>query len=184
MEGFMNLKRFEYLNKDVPFLKKDVAFRLGFTVIFFALFVWQFVKLIMQIGKELNTAMIVTSIAVLLTSLLFSSLSILYALKSMRILSVVRKNGKCVSSVEILFNTNKNGFMKLYAVITEILALVCGLVLLCSFVYSALEVAYLSSISYYMPVLAIVCMCGFNSVYHINNEIAVVKNVQAFNSIY
>jgi len=180
----MNLKKFEYLNKDTPFLKKDVAFRLFFTAVFFGVFVWQFVKLIIQLEQGLNTAMIISTIAVLIIALLFSGLSILYCLKSMKILSVIRKTGKCVSSVEILFNTNKSGFMKLYSFLTEILAVICGIVLLCSVIYSALEVAYFSTISYHMPVLAIICACGFNSVYHINNEISVVKNVQLYNSIY
>ena len=36
----MNLKNFEYLNKDVTFLRKDLVFRASFTVAFFAIFAY------------------------------------------------------------------------------------------------------------------------------------------------
>lgn len=182
----MNLKRFEYLNKDVPFLKKDIALRLLFALLNFAIFVWQFASLIVNsINKiKISTPMIISTIFVLLVALLFCGLALMYCFKSLKVLSVVKKEGKCISSVEILFNTNKSGFMKLYSFITEALSLICAIVVLCSIIYGFLEVAYYSSISYYMPVLAIICCCGFYSSYHINTEISIVKNVQMYNSFY
>ena len=148
----MNSKKFEYLNKDMPFLKKDIAFRLMFALLYFAVFVWQFAALVIKIVNKatVSTPMIVSTIFVLLLTLLFSGLSLLYCFKSFKILGVVKKNGRCVSSVEILFNTSKKGFMKLYSIITEILAIVCSIVLLCSFIYSVLEIAYYANISYYI----------------------------------
>ena len=181
----MNSKRFEYLNKDVPFLKKDITFRLFFALLYFTIFCWQFTSVIISnINKNFNLGMIVSSAFVLITCLLFSALSLLYAFKSMKVLSIVRKNGKCVSSVEILFNTDKKGFIKLYSIITEILSIVCSIVLLCSIIYSALQYSYLSSISYYLPLLATICLCGYYSSYHINTEIATVKNVIMYHSAY
>jgi len=182
----MNLKRFEYLNKDVPFLKKDVTSRLLFSLLYFAIFVWQFASIVIKSINKINlsTAMIVASVFVLLVTLMFGALSLLYCFKSLKILSVIKKNGRCVSSVEILFNTEKTGFMKLYSFITEVLTIICSIVVLCSIIYAFLEMAYFASISFYMPVLVVLCCCGFYSSYHIRAEINIVKNVQMYNSIY
>ena len=180
----MGIKRFEYLNSNIPFLKKDVGCRLLFTFVFFGVFVWQFVSLLFNLKAGLNIGMTVSTVFVLLIALLFAGISIMYALKSMKILSIVKKKGRCTSSVQILFNTSKKGFMKLYSIVTEILSIVCAVVLICTVVYSFLEMAYFSTISYFMPVLAIICFCGFNSVYHINAEIATVKNVQEYHSMF
>ena len=180
----MGLKKFEYHSKNIPFLKRDIALRLVFVLVFFAIFAWQFISLMQNLDSGVNVGMIIATIAVLICSLLFAGISILYCLKSFKILTVVKKTGRCLSSVPILFDTSKKGFLKMYSIITEVLAIVCAIVLLCSLIYSLLEMAYFSSISYYMPVLAIICACGFNSVYHINAEIAIAKNVQEYNSIY
>lgn len=181
----MNLKQFEYLNKDIPFLKKDIAFRLFFALVYFAVFVWQFASVtIKSIHNSITTPMIVSTVAVLVICLLFVGLSLMYCFKSFKILGVVKKKGRCISRVEILFNTEKKGFVKLYSYITEFLTIICSIVLLCSAIYTMLEIAYISSISYYMPVLATICCGGFYSAYHINTEINIVKNVQMYNSIY
>ena len=182
----MNSKKFEYLNKDIPFLKKDAALRFTFALIYFAIFTWQFASLVAKNIRKITitTPMIISTIFVMLMSLLFMGLSLMYCFKSMKILDVIKKDGRCVSSVEILFNTSKKGFMKLYSFITEVLAIVCSIVVICSIIYIALDAVYFASISYYMPVLAVLCCCGFYSAYHINSEIDIVKNVQMFNSIY
>ena len=182
----MNLKQFEYLNKDIPFLKKDIAFRITFTIIYFAVFVWQFISMATKsINKiYITLPMIISTVFVLLTCLLFAGLSLIYCFKSFKVLSIVKKQGKCISSVEILFNTKKSGFVKLYSYITEFLTIICSIVLLCSFIYSFLEIAHFSTISYYMPVLATICCTGLYSSYHINVEINIVKNVQMYNSVY
>ena len=182
----MNLKQFEYLNKDIPFLKKDIRTRLTFALVYFAVFAWQFASVVIKSINEvaITTPMIISTIAVLIVCLMFTALSLMYCFKSFKILSVVRKNGRCVSNVDILFNTNKTGFVKLYSYITEVLTIVCSIVVLCSLIYTLLEISYFASISFYMPVLATICCCGFYSSYHINSEINIVKNVQMYNSIY
>ena len=182
----MNTKQFEYLNKDVPFLKKDSIKRMVFSLIYFAIFIWQFMSVVSKSinGEKFNTGMIISSIFVLLVSFMFAGISLLYCFKSIKILDVIKKEGRCVSSVAILFNTSKKGFVSLYSFITEVLAIICSIVLLCSIIYGLLEFSYLSSVSFYMPVLAVLCCCGFYSSYHIKAEIITVKNVQSFNSIY
>lgn len=182
---FMNLKKFEYQNKDVPFLKKDVIFRILFAVLFVAVFVWQIVSLFLQYSKSsLNVAMIISTIIVLLTSLLFALLSILYALKDLRIVSVVNKRGRSIDTVSIMFNTEKKGFLNLYKIINEVLAVLSLLVLIFSLTYSVLEFYYFSAVSYYMPVLLLIVVSGFNASYHLNTEIATIQTVQEFNKIY
>jgi len=182
----MNLKQFEYLNKDIPFLKKDIRTRLIFALVYFAVFAWQFASVVIKSINEvaITTPMIISTIAVLVICLMFTALSLMYCFKSFKILSVVRKNGRCVSRVDILFNTNKNGFVKLYSYITEVLTIICSIVVLCSLIYTLLEISYFASVSYYLPVLATICCCGYYSSYHINSEINLVKNVQMYNSIY
>ena len=122
----MNLKKFEYLNKDIPFLKKDIAFRVVFALIYFAVFVWQFVSLMMHTinGEHISIPMIISTAFVMILAVLFAGLSLMYCFKSFKVLGVINKNGRCVSSVEILFNTNKRSFIKLYSFITEALSII------------------------------------------------------------
>lgn len=181
----MNYKVFEYHNKDIPFLKREIIFRSTFAMLFFATFVWQFISMIENINTGLlSVGKIVSSIFVLIACLLFSVLSILYVLKTLRVISVIKLKGKCVSSVEILFKLEKDSFIKLYSIITEILALIAAIVLICALTYSILEVSYYATLSYFLPLLITISLSAFYSVFHIRNEIKIVKTVEEFNAIY
>ena len=181
----MNLKNFEYLHKDVPFLKKVLFIRASFTVLFFAIFLIQLISSLKKLVTDsLNLGMAVSSGIVILTCILFMFISILYMLKSKRILSVINNQGRCVSSVELLFDTRKNGFVRLYSVITEILAFIATIILVCGFTYASLDIAYNSYISFYLPLLATVCSTAYYSVFHLSNELKTVMLVNQYNSIF
>ena len=181
----MNLKKFEFANKDIPFLKRDIIIRLIFTALFTILFIWQFVALfVAQAHNALSTTKIISTICVLLLSLLLAMLGFLYSFKDIKIMNAVKKRGTCVSTVDILFSTKKNSFIKLYEIVTQVLAYVSLFVLLCSITYSILQIAYFSSISYYMPILVLICLAGFNSVFHIKSEIKTIETVREYHSYY
>ena len=181
----MNLKNFEYLHKDLPLLKKDLLFRATSTVWFFAIFLIQLISSLKNLMADtLNLGMAISSGVVLLTCALFCFLSILYMRKSRRIINVINNQGRCVSSVEILFDTHKNSFIRLYSVISEILAFVATIVLVCGLTYSLLDIAFNSYISFYLPLLATICSTAYYSVLHLNNELKTVMNVNQYNSIY
>ena len=58
----MNLKKFEFTNKDIPFLKKDIVIRLSFTVMFCAIFIWQFIAFLVTQAKDaMSTGRIVAT---------------------------------------------------------------------------------------------------------------------------
>lgn len=181
----MNLKKFEFTNKDIPFLKRDIIIRLSFSALFIVVFLWQFISLIVaQSASGLSVGKMIATIFVLLFSLLLIMLGFFYAFKDMKIVSAIKRRGTCVSTVDILFSTKKTGFMKLYQLIAFVLALVSLAVLLSSVTYALLQFAYFSSISYFMPILVLVAISGFNSVFHITSEIKTVDTVKQYHSTY
>lgn len=168
----MKSKRFEYYVKDIKYLKKDIVIRTIFTVLFLAIFIWQMIALV-GVEKSSNASLMqfIVSGIVLLSSLMLSLVSLAYVFKDFRIISVIKTNGKCISSVMILFKTQKHSFIWLYKLLIQVLTLITTLVFIASVTYSILEISYLSSISFYMPTLILVCFAGFNSIYHIKDEI-------------
>ena len=181
----MNSKKFEYQHKDIVHLKRDIIFRSLFSILFLGIFIWQFVSIIIEnINNELSFIQIVVSAIVLLSSLLLSLLSLMYIFKDFRIIAAIKMNGKCISSVQILFKTDKKSFIKLYNLLIQFLTLATALVLIASLTYSILQVTYMASISFYMPILMLICISGFNSIYHIRDEIKIQNSVQEYNALY
>lgn len=175
----MNSKKFEYYHRDVPQLKKDIVVRCFFSVIFLATFIWQIANIITENSKTSPSIMqIIVSVIVLISSLILFCIVLLYAFKDFRIIGAIKMQGKCVSSVNILFSTKKSGFLKLYSLLIQFLTLATSLVLIACVTYSILQIAYLNSISFYMPMLLLICMSGYSSIYHIKDEIHTQKNVQ------
>ena len=151
----------------------------------FAIFLIQLISMLKNwIADTLNLGMAISSGVVLLTCALFIFLSILYMLKTKRIINVINNNGRCVSSVEMLFDTRKNSFIRMYSVITEVLAFVATIVLVCGFTYAALDIAFNSYVSFYLPLLATVCSTAYYSVFHLKSELKTVMTVNQYNSIY
>ena len=111
----MNSKRFEFYQKDVNHLKKDIVFRTIFSVLFIATFVWQMVSIIkISLNGSLSAIQTTVSIFVLVGALLLGLISLFYIFKDFRIISVIKTQGKCISSVPILFSTKKRSFVWLF----------------------------------------------------------------------
>ena len=126
----------------------------------------------------------VVAAIVLISSLLLSLVTMSYAFKDFRIIAAIKMRGKCVSSVQILFKTNKTSFLWLYNFIMQFLALATSLVLIGCITYSILQVAYLSTISFYMPLLLMLCVASYNAIYHVKDEIYTQNNVNEQQPLY
>ena len=181
----MNSKRFEYTTKDTAHLKKDIAFRSLFASLLLFVFVWQFAMIIkVSLNGSLSIMQICSSILVIICSLLLFLICLMYVFKDFRILAAIKINGKCVSAVQLLIRTNKRSFIWLYNVLIQFLTLITSLVLICSLVYSILQITYLSTLSFYLPLLFMICISGFNSIYHIKDEIHTQNHVQEYNNAF
>lgn len=181
----MTTKKFEYMNKDIKQLKIDIAFRILFSSLFLAIFVWQFIFMILYSTKGLlGPAQAIVSAIVLISSLLLCLIIFFYAFKDFRIIAAVQMEGRCVSSVQILFSTKKSGFMRLYSYLIQLLTLATTLVLVSCLTYSILQVAFQSTISFYMPLLLMICVSGYSSIYHIKDEILTQNTVQEQQPMY
>ncbi len=181
----MKSKKFIYLHKDVKQLKVDIVFRILFSLLFLAIFVWQFIFMILYIvqNKFSNPHGVVSAI-VLISALLLCITTFYYAFKDFQIIAAVKMTGQCVSSVSILFPTKKTSFIKLYNYLIQFLTLATTLVLIASLTYAILEVTVLSSISFYMPLLLMICVSGYSSIYHIKDEITTQNTVQEQTPLY
>ncbi len=181
----MNQKRFEYQHKDIPFLKKDIIYRLSYVALFGIVF---FVQLFMIIAQNIKGAATVTSMiigsVILVASLLFALLCLIFAFKDIKNVDTIKKSGYAVSAVSVLPSIQKNGFMKMYSIFTKLIAIV----MLCLFAgvatYSILEYIHFSTLSPYLPLLLFMTVVSFNSVYHVQHEIKLTETVKIYHSAY
>ncbi|MBQ9795752.1 MAG: hypothetical protein IJW36_02165 [Clostridia bacterium] len=177
----MNSKKFEYTNKDIPYLKRDITFRTIFSALLIVMFIWQFVSIvIVSIKSSLTIMQICSSILVFISTLLLSYISLLYVFKDFRIIAAIKMKGRCVSAVQMLIKTNKRSFIRLYNLVLQFITLLTVLVLICSLTYSILQATFFSTISFYMPLLLTICVAGFNSIYHVKDEIHIQNTVQEY----
>ncbi len=181
----MNSKKFEYFHKDIKQLRIDICFRLFFSALFLALFVWQMITTGMSAYKnDLSLFQGIISAIVLVSALLLFLVTFSYAFKDFRIIAAIKMQGKCVSSVNILFSTKKSGFIKLYSYLIQFLTLGTTLIFVACLTYSFLQVTVLSTISFYMPFLLMLCISSYNAIYHIKDEINTQNTVQEQRPLY
>lgn len=181
----MRTKKYEFDVKDKNLLKKDIGFRFVFIALFLSAFIWQFAMLLISKTKnELDFPKILVAFLVIFTSLILIIIGMMYISKELKTLDKIKHHGKAVESRSILFSDKKGSFLKLYKFLCEFIAVVMLLLLVCCFTYSLLEFIHYSTVSYYMPLMLLITLTGFNTVFHINNELTTIKTVREFNSIY
>ena len=181
----MKFKKLEYQHKDIPFLKKDTIYRILFMSLFFVIFIWQLVSMfIYYFNNTLTSLMLIISICVLLTSLMLTLIGLFYAFKDMNIINQIKHKGKATRVISIISDNKKGSFLRIYNVLSKFICFMMFIVLVCGVTYSVLEIIYYSSITFYMPILILFAISGFNSVYHIKAEMITIQNVQEFNSLY
>ena len=181
----MHSKRFEYHTKDIPFLKKDCIFRFVFTALFFAIFVWQFVCMVSKyISGDMNTLMVILAVITLVLALFMAVMSFIYGYKSIMIISDIKKKGKAVRDVAIIGSAKSKSFLRMYGVFSRVMAVAMAMLFISGLTYIILEIIYYSSVSFYIPMLLWLVISGFNSTYHIDNEIKTVAQVQEFVRAY
>ena len=181
----MKTERFEFQNKDIPMLKKDIFFRFAFMVLFAVIFGWQLILLVLHyMHDNLNMLKTIVAVFVLISSLMFTLISFNYAFRSLNTMQKIVLHGTAVKSISIISNAKKDSFLKLYLFVTQLISLVMLVVLCCALTYNVLNYVYHSTISFYLPVLLFISSAGFNSVYHIKHEIKTIQNVREFNNIF
>ena len=181
----MNLKSFEYRKKDISMLKKDATIRTIFAVLFAAVAIWQICLLASSVVNKTLTALnIASACAVFFFCFVYGLVSILQISKNAKTINVITAKGKCISSVNIKFSTEKTGFMKMYSIVTKIIAILCLVVLFCSITSAFLQAKFMETMSFYLPLLVSLCLVGLYASHHIDMQIKAVKTVDEFNRIY
>ncbi len=177
----MKLETFEYHNKDVPMLKKDMAFRILFVGLFFIVFLWQLLFMIRDFSLgTLTTIKSIVAVVVLLVSFMFMLVAFVYAYRSINIVNDVKHHGKSVKTLTVLSDNKRGSFIRMYSLLTRFITLIMVLALLSGLTYGILEYVYYKTISFYLPIMFFVAASGLNSVYHIHAEIKLMNDVQKY----
>ncbi len=179
-------KTYEFTNRNVPILKKDIVMRILFAFLFLVTFVWQFVLLVVRYtASDLTGIMMGIGIFTMVVSLFMGIVASLYAYRSIVTISNVKKRGSMKRRINLLSkSTKKSSFITMYSVLCKVLAVIMLMVLASGVTYAILELIFNSTHSFYLPILLLVTTSGFNSVYHLQYEIRTINEVQEYNSIY
>lgn len=181
----MKAQKFQFRHKDVPMLRKDVAMRTFFCLLFVGIFVWQtLIMFFSYFNTKLSTFELVSSILTMAVSLLMSIVSFIFVFRSLNNLICIKKSGHAVGVKTPLFNSKKTGFLNLYYVISTAIVFVMTIVLICAVTYAVLEGVFYNQFSIFLPALVLTAISGYNSIYHIKNEIKVLAEVETYNTVY
>ncbi len=181
----MKAQKFQFRHKDVPMLKKDVAMRTFFSLLFVGVFVWQILLIFFKyFNAKLSTFEVVCSSLTMLISLFMAMVSFVFLFRSLNNLICIKKSGNAVGVKTPMFNSKKTGFFNLYYVVSTVIAWVMTFVLVCSITYAVLEGVFYNQFSIFLPALVLTAISGYNSVYHLKNELTILKEVDNYTSVY
>lgn len=175
----MGYKKIEYTHKNISQLKSENRYRILFAIFFLLVLTAQIVLFIIE-GQKLSNIKYFIGFFVMISSFLMATTSILYFLKNNRIITQILTEASAVRMSANFLNTDKSYVLKLYAVFNIILTALSSIILLCSLVYTFLEFAYYSNLTFFLPILLLICISGYNTVFHIKYEILTAENVDKY----
>ncbi len=177
---------YEFTNRNVPYLKKDIVYRSIFLVAFVVVFAWQFILLVVRYNANtLSNLMMGIAILTMVCSLFLGIVTGIYTYRSVRTVSEIKKSGTMTRRINLLGqNAKKGSFIKMYNVLSQILAVIMLMVFASGVTYAILELIYYSTHSFYLPVLLLVTISGFNGVYHLQTEIHTINEVSKYTQMY
>lgn len=181
----MNQKRFEYQNKDIPFLKKDALKRILYMFLFLGVFALQLTMFIFnQIENKNTKTTVIVAAFVMLVSFIFALMSFAYAFKDLRLIGVVKNNGFVVSAVSVMPSIEKRSFLRLYSLLTNLLSLLLLLLFISTVTYGVLQFMHFATYSAYLPAILLITILGLNSSYHVKHEIELTKTVKEYQTAF
>lgn len=177
---------YEFTHKNVPYLKKDIVARVLFGFAFLVVFIWQFILLVVNYSAgTLSSLMMGVAIFTMLSALLVGIVSALYAYKSINTIKEINESGAVIKKINLLGqNVKKGSLIKMYNVLSQILAIIMLMVFASGLTYAILELIYYSTHSFYLPVLLLITISGFNGVYHLQTEIHTIREVAHYNRAF
>lgn len=177
---------YEFTHKNIPYLKKDIVFRVIYGIAFLLMFIWQFVLLVINYTNgSLSNLMMGVAIFTLVTAMMLCLVTALYAYRDVKTISEINKNGSMIKRVNLIGqNVKKGSFIKMYNVLSQILAVVMLMVFASGVTYAILQLIYYSTLSFYLPILFLVTISGFNGVYHLQTEIHTIREVAHYNRAF
>lgn len=170
--------KYTYYRKDEKFLKNDYAMRQLFFILFNIVTIWQLINVFSKQNKqELTTPLLILSIFVIVTSLIYSIICFAYAMKNLKILNNIKENGNYTTTENILPSIKDGSCIKILQFINLAVSLILTFVFVFSLLYVILKVSFMAKISFYFPTLLLLCFVGYFTVYHIHHEIKIVQNI-------
>ncbi|MCQ2565023.1 MAG: hypothetical protein MJ152_04125, partial [Clostridia bacterium] len=146
----MKTKKFEYVLKDVPMLKRDMFLRLIYFFLFVAVCVLQVVTIIM-FANQFTTLHYIISCSVCVMSLMLALISMWYATSDVASINMIKRNGHHVKNSPMMFASSESFLFKMFNFMSKVLAVIMIAVALSAITYNILQYIYYQTISIFIP---------------------------------
>ena len=158
----MTSKRFKLVEKDIPFLKKDMKIKIVLTVVFALVLAWQTIAFIMDFVNKTNSILnMCISITVIVYALALLCFTIFFTVRNLNLISVIKEKDHCLWDVPFISNTSKTGLINMYKILCLVLGCICGFILIACFIAICVQKSFITL--RYLPLLLTVGASCFNA---------------------
>ena len=177
----MNSRRYEFLKKDIKFLRKNAFCKLFYSVIFISIFVMQFMLFIYENKySSINLSEGLIGASVMIGLIILTMIGILLAGKDLNTIVQIKKNNHSVRQVYIFKNTDKAGFLNLYAITNRMIGIISLILSASVITYAILNYIYNSIVLFYLPIILSITVSSFSSSGYISSQLKISRNVNEY----
>lgn len=177
----MNTKRYEFVKKDVKFLRKNAFSHIFYSILFLSIFILQFMLIIYENEhSKISIAKGVIGVSVMISMIILTMTAILLAGRDINTIMQIKKNNRSVRQVYIFKHTNKFGFLNIYSIINRIIAIITLILSASVITYAVLDYVYNSNIMFFLPLILSVTVNSFSSSGYLKTQLKISETVNEY----
>ena len=177
----MYSKRYDFLKKDIKFLRKSAFSHIFYSILFVSIFVLQFMLFIYE-NEHGKISILKGSIAicVLISMIFLTMIAILLAGKDISTIIQIKKHTHSVRNVYVFKNVNKTGFLNMYSIVNRMIGIITLILSASVITYSVLDYIYNQSVLFYLPLILAITINSFSSSGFLKSQLKISETINEY----
>lgn len=177
----MNSKQYEFLKKDIKFLRKNAFTSVFYSIIFISIFVLQFLLFIYENEhSKITTTQGAVGATVMVCLIFLSTFAILLAGRDFSTIMQIKKNFHSVRQVYVFSRTEKSGFLNMYSVVNRIIGIITLILSASVVTYAVLDYIYNQAVMFFLPTILTIMMTSFSSSNQLSIQLKISRTVNEY----
>lgn len=177
----MNSRRYEFLKKDIKFLRKNAFSYIIYSILFISIFALQFLLFVYENeNSKITMTKGIIGVTVMFSLTILAMIAILLAGREFNTIMQIKKHYHSVRQVYVFKNADKSGFLSMYSVVNRIIGIVTLILSASVVTYAILDYIHNENVMFFLPMILAIMVSSFSSSGYLSSQLKISRTVNEY----